>query len=92
MIAPLTDRLLRATLRRKRIPMSKLESITGAADRAKTELREQLGGDAASVALAIALGKLCAESGVSLADALAMAEVTHREVSAEQARGAATAA
>jgi len=59
--------------------MSQIASITGAADKARDDLREQLGGDAASVALALALGKLCAESGVSLSEAIAVVEIAHRE-------------
>ena len=92
MISPLTDLKLRATLRRKRISMSKRETIAEFAHSATQLAQKQLGADAGSVALALALGKLCAESGVPLADVLAMAEVAHREVSAEQARVATPAA
>jgi hypothetical protein len=71
--------------------MAQVTNIIETADKTSNELREKLGGDAASCVLAIALGKLCAEAGLSLADVLAMAEVTHREIHAELSRGSVAA-
>jgi hypothetical protein len=66
--------------------MSKNTTIIEAADKATTALCKQLGDDAASCALAIALGKLCAETGLSLDAVIAMAEISHRETSARMER------
>jgi len=85
-IATLTDRSLHSILRKYRIPMTKLDSIIGAANDTRTTLAGQLGDDAAAVALAVALGKLCAESGGDLGRVLALVEVSHRETSAEAER------
>lgn len=66
-------------------------TILHAADKAKGELNKELGSDAASVALAVALGKLCAESGLSVHEVVAMVELTHREHLAEIDNGIALA-
>lgn len=63
--------------------LEKINTILGAAKSTSRELQEQFGGDGASVALAAALGRLCAEAGINLSDALAIAEVAHREASSE---------
>lgn len=67
------------------------KTILTAADHARDSLRDELGRDAATTALAVALGRLCAESGLSLAEAVALVEITHREAvaEAEVVRGAA---
>jgi len=67
--------------------MANINTILGAANHAAAELREQLGGDAASAALAIALGKLCAQTGIDLSSMIAMVELTHRETCAERPNG-----
>jgi len=67
-------------------------TILYAADKARDELNKALGSDAASVALAVALGKLCAESGLSLHEVVAMVELTHREHLAEIDHGIALTA
>jgi hypothetical protein len=54
-------------------------TILTAADKARADLREQLGSDAALVALAAALGRACAETGTPLAEVLALAEVAHTQ-------------
>ena len=66
--------------------MKKINSIIAGAAEARTHLEGDLGADAASVALALALGRLCAESGLSLADCTALVELTHREALAEKER------
>ena len=71
--------------------MAKTDNIIDAADKARGELREQLGGDGASVALALALGRLCAEAGIDVADVVGVVEVAHRESKLELARGQAAA-
>jgi len=67
--------------------MSKITTIVDAAGKTASELTAQLGGNAASVALAIALGRLCAEAGIDLDHLVAMVEVSNRETRAELDRG-----
>jgi len=78
-------------LKRLDITVAK-NTILNASDKARCDLQTELGGDAASVALAVALGKLCAESGLSLSEAMAVVEVTHRERLVEIDNGSAVAA
>lgn len=80
-------RITREDLFRLGIPMSKITTITEAADKTCAELTKELGGNAASVALAIALGKLCAEGGLDLDHMMAMVELSNRETRAEIDRG-----
>ncbi len=69
------------------------ENILNAAAKARSETRERLGKDAhAATALAVALGQLCAEAGLSVADVLAVTEVAHREAQLELDRGRSDAA
>jgi hypothetical protein len=63
--------------------MSKHTSIMSKAAEVETSVRT-IGADGGSVALAVALGKLCAQSGISLQDAVALAEIAHREQVIEQ--------
>jgi hypothetical protein len=94
---PLPARLIGATLlmrdmARLGIQMTKAKTILSEASRACDELRERLGGDGASVALALALGKLCAENGLEVAALLGMVEVSARETQLELDRGRSVAA
>jgi hypothetical protein len=50
-------------------------NILSAADKARAELREQLGSGNAGIALAVALGRVSAETGIPLSELVAMAEV-----------------
>lgn len=79
-------RIFSVHLLRLRIPVKTINTILDNADETVANLRKQLSGEAASVALAVALGRACAESGVDLQQVLAMAEIANREARAEQAR------
>lgn len=74
------------------IPVSKINTIMDGADAAVEELCKQLSPEAASAALAIALGRQCATSGVDLHQVIAMAEIANREALAEQDRAVIEAA
>lgn len=64
--------------------MASLDNILNASDRALLGLRESLPSDeSVSVALSIALGRLCAERGISITDVVNMVEVCARETTAE---------
>lgn len=74
-----------------RIPVAKINSIMDGADKAVADLRKQLSGDATSAALAIALGRACAEAGIDLHTVVAVAEIANREAKAELDREASAA-
>lgn len=63
--------------------MSKINTIMDSADAATAELRKKLPAEAATAALAIALGRAAAESGLSLDHVLEMAAIANREKRSE---------
>lgn len=79
-------------LARLGIPMSTIPTIIAAADKASAELQKELGDGGASVALAIALGRLCAATGLDLEHVVAMVDIANRETRAELDRGSNRAA